>query len=410
MTSVAKTSIETAARDALDSPVAATPGVADYADRNSVSAGKLRLEYLDSIRGFAALYVVFKHIITTLPLSGSPGEFFTNYLPDPHYAVVVFIVLSGFCLALPTFKRSDNLSRGAIRRFYLRRAFRILPPYLIVLLVSFFLARTVLSEPHDVLWDASLPATVKSLITHALLIHNLTGDNTRISYPLWSIAVECQIYLLFPITLLIVSRIGPIGTTLVSAAILFPLTYSLRHYSLYDLKPHFLVFFCLGLTAAYFVSGPYRERRYSSPHAAAVLCVLAALGFAVLTVIGARNGGYFVIRYAPYLAFAAALSAACFLVGAGWSSNRFLVGVLTWKPLVNLGRMSYSLYLIHAPLIQLGWLYVRRLGMTQETQFVLLSGPGLAGIIAISYVCFLLVERPFMSGLPSFFQNGVKAS
>jgi peptidoglycan/LPS O-acetylase OafA/YrhL len=76
---------------------------------------------------------------------------------------------------------------------------------------------------------------------------------------------------------------------------------------------------------------------------------------------------------------------------------QWLRNALAWAPLVFVGTFSYSLYLLHAPLLEILWIYfVRPLKMSGLNSFFLLSTAGLAVIIALSYLFFLLCERSFM--------------
>jgi peptidoglycan/LPS O-acetylase OafA/YrhL len=64
---------------------------------------------------------------------------------------------------------------------------------------------------------------------------------------------------------------------------------------------------------------------------------------------------------------------------------------------VFVGTFSYSLYLIHAPLLQIMWQYVLTpLGVSRNVQFSLLMTLGLALVLLVSYGFFLLFEAPFL--------------
>jgi len=96
---------------------------------------RVKLEFLDGLRGLAAFYVLLHHLYDpfgipralTYPLS---------ILRFGHYAVGAFIVLSGYCLMLPIVRSTDGKISGGTFHFFKRRAMRILPPYYAALILS----------------------------------------------------------------------------------------------------------------------------------------------------------------------------------------------------------------------------------------------------------------------------------
>jgi peptidoglycan/LPS O-acetylase OafA/YrhL len=109
-------------------------------------APRLRLEFLDGLRGLAALYVVFHHVSLFSPSSPNPSillhvfiKLYTHVLAFGHQAVVVFIVLSGYVLMLPVARTQDGHMPKGVWDYFKRRARRILPPYYAALILSFLL-------------------------------------------------------------------------------------------------------------------------------------------------------------------------------------------------------------------------------------------------------------------------------
>ena len=111
-----------------------------------------------------------------------------------HLAVDVFIVLSGYCLMLPVAASADLKLRGGLIGYIKRRAWRIVPPYYAALCVALIIALT------NGAYHMFSPGDVAA---HLLLIHNLNPDWLySINAPMWSIAVEWQIYFVFGASLL----------------------------------------------------------------------------------------------------------------------------------------------------------------------------------------------------------------
>ncbi|MDQ2798826.1 MAG: acyltransferase family protein, partial [Armatimonadota bacterium] len=163
------------------------------------SAPRLRLEFLDGLRGLAALYVVLFHAFQTttqVTASDTPTLDAALIWRIGHPAVSVFIVLSGFCLMLPVVRAGGGTLRGGVRDYLARRARRILPPYYAALLLSaLFLAAAHFARYHSrpSLHDKVLALHLSpgSLLSHVFLVHNLNSIWVEtIDVPMWSVATE----------------------------------------------------------------------------------------------------------------------------------------------------------------------------------------------------------------------------
>src|SRR5436309_9671142 len=158
---------------------------------------------LDGVRGLAALYVVVNHVFLRTfpgyPKDGAP--FWAGWLIYGRFAVVVFIVLSGFSLALSPARHGWRLD--AVSRFARRRARRILPAYWAALVFSLVVAWLVVPPPGQ-----GLP-TGKSVLVNGLLVQNIVGAPSP-NRSFWSMAVEAQLYIFFPLLLLLVGRFGAV--------------------------------------------------------------------------------------------------------------------------------------------------------------------------------------------------------
>ena len=169
-----------------------------------VDTQRSRLAGLDGIRGLAALFVVVNHIfLRTFP--GYPVDnapFWAGWFIYGRFAVVVFIVLSGFSLALSPARHGWRLD--SVSRFAYRRARRILPAYWAALVFSLLVAWLVAAPPGQ-----GLP-TGKSVLVNGLLVQNVVGAPSP-NRAFWSMAVEAQLYVVLPLLLLIVRRWGALA-------------------------------------------------------------------------------------------------------------------------------------------------------------------------------------------------------
>ncbi|MDR3633749.1 MAG: acyltransferase [Isosphaeraceae bacterium] len=177
-------------------------------------SGVARLPFLDGLRGLAALYVLLHHAALAVSPAGLSGVGLAIRfgLRHGHFAVAVFIVLSGFCLMRPVVHEPAGRLRGGLWPYLGRRARRIVPPYYAALGFSWLLIVLVpaLGHPPRTWWDRALPVFGGwNAVSHLLLVHNLSVHwFFKIDPPSWSVATEWQIYLLFPALLVVWRRWG----------------------------------------------------------------------------------------------------------------------------------------------------------------------------------------------------------
>src|ERR1700733_13120467 len=152
------------------------PGVGDPAGPTSVPvvAGprRQRLVGLDGLRGLAALYVVVNHVFLRA-FPGYPADhapFWASWFIYGRFAVVVFIVLSGFSLALSPARHGWRLD--GVGRFAERRARRILPAYWAALAFSLAVAWLIVPQPAQGVPDAT------SVLVNGLLVQNVVAAHS----------------------------------------------------------------------------------------------------------------------------------------------------------------------------------------------------------------------------------------
>ena len=172
-----------------------------------ISRSDDHLSFLDHIRGLAIILVFGFHALhpafgrSDLPWDGWFRDFnvprlFLVLLPvsSGSIGVAIFFVVSGFCIHLS----HERSKQKDLRTFFVRRFFRIYPPYFLAL--AFF----ALVFPRSRLRLDS-PSDFANLGSHALLIHNFFKPwAVGINGSFWSLAVEAQLYLLYPLLLVLV--------------------------------------------------------------------------------------------------------------------------------------------------------------------------------------------------------------
>ncbi len=305
---------------------------------------RLRLTGLDGVRGLAALYVVVNHVFLRAfpgyPVDHAP--FWAAPFIYGRFAVVVFIVLSGFSLALSPARHGWRLD--GIGRFAERRARRILPAYWAALVFSLAVAWLIVAQPGHGVPDA------KSVLVNGLLVQNVVGARSP-NAAFWSMAVEAQLYLLFPLLLLTVRRWGAVSmvatvTLIVAAVGIFGPHIPRVDTFVIQSPPDLAALFAVGILAAGIVSAS--TARKSWPWAwlalAAAAPVLATIWW---------QGSVWTLDHLFWVDLALGPAIACLLAGLATGHPAPLLRLLDTRPLRSLGESSYSLYLTHAPIVVL---------------------------------------------------------
>jgi peptidoglycan/LPS O-acetylase OafA/YrhL len=359
------------------------------------TSSRIHLAHLDGLRAIAAIYVVMHHASFQVDLTntGFPaaGDLIKEMLLHGRIAVDVFIVLSGFCLMLPVIGAVGSLRDGALG-FYKRRAWRILPPYYFATLASLLLISTLIHEKTGTHWDISIPVSRQSLLTHFLLVHDVFSDDFTINHAFWSIAVEWRIYLVFPLILLAWNQIGPIVTTVITVMVSPLIAMACDRLIGSSLTANYLGLFALGMLSASIAFNkigrvqdlPWRGLMTGS--AAGVIYLYVDPSFRPSGLMGEAIIDGLI-----------GFTSMCLLIICVKHEGGFLKKLVSMKPLVFIGTFSYSIYLIHAPLLQVLTQYVfPQFRSSPLTMLTLLLVPGIPLIIGISYVFYIACEKPFM--------------
>jgi len=365
----------------------------------SAAGASARIEYLDGVRALAALWVMLSHIwITQYGLIVHDGAIgaLTNWTLYSHLAVDVFIVLSGFCLILPRLRRMSEPMD--VWNFYYRRAHRILPPYYCALVLGILV--TVCSR-HVLQGDWHI--SMASVLSNVFLVQDALISRDIFNGPLWSVAVEWRIYFLFPLIVLALFRWGR-WLVLAAAAILgYGLTAAVMHWAPTMLLscPWYLLLFVMGVCAGSSAYG--RDARDPRLTPQVVACISLLLLSLCLWLYRLEPNDFVTFGlHMPLIDFFAGLLAAAILVVLSRMPERHIwVRFLSWRPLSRVGVMSYSLYLVHMPiLIALNTLFLRypiRMLSTPLDRVAALLIFGIPIILSLSYCFFWIVERPLLN-------------
>jgi peptidoglycan/LPS O-acetylase OafA/YrhL len=306
-----------------------------------------------------------------------------------YVGVDVFFVISGYLITSIVLKSLDE-GRFSIVHFYERRMRRILPALFLVLLVSFPFAWAWMLPADMERYSAGLASV--SLFASNILFWRTSGyfDTEAELKPLlhtWSLAVEEQFYLLYPLLFLLVwarGRRAFVVLLAVGAVISFALAEwasQLRPSATFYLLPTRAWELALGaLTAVYLSQRSLPTSGGSHVHTAGSLLGLALIAFAV---VAFDDGTPFPGKYALLPTLGTVLIV-CFATRETWAGR-----LLGSRVLVGIGLVSYSAYLWHQPLLALA--RHRSLGHIEWP----LAASLLMASLALAALSWKYVEKPF---------------
>lgn len=335
---------------------------------------------IDGLRAIAVLAVLCNHTYLK-----APGGF---------VGVDIFFVISGYLIS-DVILRELQQERFSLASFYERRIRRIAPALVVLLIATTWLGYRYLPPAEFADYGRSVVAAVLSCSN--ILFQHQAGyfEDASRARPLlhtWSLAVEEQFYLVFPLLLMAIRRWMP-----------------------RQMRSILLGLFCLSLIAACFwtrfdasaafYQSPLRawelllgaivcERYVSLPERVRSRSLAGALGLVMVFV-----AIFFYTEATPFPGLAAILPCvgAALLLASGEGEATPVTRLLSWRPLVFVGLISYSLYLWHWPL----WLF-------QKSNLLLVDTPAgnsraaKVAVVVASFVLatlsWLLVERPFRKG------------
>ncbi|MFV8820139.1 acyltransferase family protein [Haliea sp. E17] len=325
----------------------------------------MEIRKLNALRGIAALIVVFSHFAN---FSRGPLHQLLN--DSGQVGVMLFFVLSGFLMSVLYLERPCD--RGHVRGYALARAGRVMPLYIIVVGLSFLL------------WQLGLVGYLYQVDSAAVLASHLLffyGNSV-----LWTIPAEMLFYGLFLLLWWCYQRRPPYFYLACVASLLLVIIFKFPRPRGDLLGIPFDIQFFRALP--FFISGLLLGQLYRHWPVPGYLCrkpsalLLLLIPFLFPEVFAAITGNRYLvwINLEVVALVAAAFFAVVFLVP---DSNRLLA-----NPLGDFfGRISYSLYLLHLPVLAL----VKRmeLGSTALSLAVFL---GLA--VLLSWLSYRLVENP----------------
>ena len=327
---------------------------------------------IDAMKAIASLLIVMHHLAAYGPLTEAFKQFAPTLIDGLYnygrIAVQVFLVIGGFLAARGLSAQGEALAEapfGLIWKRYLRLAI----PYLAAIGLA-IIASAIADRWLD---DEMVPAraSLGQWLAHVVLLHGILGVES-LSAGVWYIAIDFQLFALMAL-LLWTGRgrwLAPALTLLLGALSLFWFN---RDAGLDNWAVYFFGSYTLG-AAAWWAAGP-RQRLFW-------ISMIMVIGVAALMVD-------FRLRIAIALITALALAIS--------RKTHFLENCPEYKPLAFLGKISYSLFLVHFPVCLLSNAVFAQLNESNPANALFMALATLAGSIAAGTLFHHWIESPAAS-------------
>ena len=355
------------------------------------------INQLTWLRGIAAFFVIVSHTLRALEVKYSSLDqaiypVYMYIFDLGNFGVVLFFVLSGCTLYI---SNSEKVSRQNIYAFYIKRFFRIWPAFAIALIIYIafsFIFLQFYTHPQGYWIEKQFITeyTFIDIIKYLSLVFNFTGPSGLFNNAFWSLPVEFQYYLIFPLIVFAIKTTGIIGPLVIS--VIFYITAKLGFYEFFDKDTVFTLAysFCGGVIIGYLYLN------YSYRLGIAVSLLLLALAMSLIISI---ERTFIQLPALP-------------IVGDKWTW-RGLVGIavvfITLFTKFNIhtkadtflkhyGTISYSTYLYHNLFIRIAILLLIEFEIHDSTSRILLTT---AFAFLLNYIAAVIsykyIEKPFIS-------------
>jgi peptidoglycan/LPS O-acetylase OafA/YrhL len=340
---------------------------------------------LNGLRAIAVICVIIAHWF--------PANHIFKILPLGSIGVDIFFVLSGFLISRILFNTKESIGEtfkekiDAIKGFIIRRTLRIFPIYYLLLLVLYF---------------TNGPEVKQGFLYYLTYTSNYFFYNTQnwhgMMAHLWSLAVEEQFYLVWPLLLLFILRKHILKLLLIVIVISCIYPYYNRVYWANILTISCVSAFGLGALLAYIeVYKPSFEHQFKKLIKYAFF-PLIALVFFQYTVLNA--GGF------PTRIIMSLITLNCIRICLESNPKNILFVILNTRVLNFIGMISYGIYLYHCPLPSYWRRFFRMFKIESPfdhsgVNYYELSAQFLL-LILIAYLSWIIVEKPILKFKKSF--------
>lgn len=352
-------------------------------------AGRRHYPALDGLRGVAILLVVFLHNF------GFMNIFFFGWL-----GVDLFFVLSGFLITEILLNSSGQ--PGFLKKFYIRRVLRIFPLFYLVLIICLWILPNIKSLQLQAGYYTENQFWLWTYLQNWLYIFKEPyGD--KLLLHTWSLAVEEQFYLVWPLLILLLRKPKHLLVAMAVILVLAGITrYALWTYEVKDLAYSSLYTFtridglCIGSMIALLQKiNPDFLKKYT-PH---IVLLMAAINFAFYFINGQNGFSLPYLAFLGYTTFAVLFGILVYEAITG--ESKIIQWLLDNRPLKFFGRISYGLYVWHWPVYILlfdfsrNWLFQKDLSSYRAAEWF--SGVFVTIVaVLVSMLSYRFFEKPFL--------------
>ncbi|MGQ5836139.1 acyltransferase family protein [Serratia sp. IR-2025] len=347
------------------------------------------IKELEGLRGCMALWVVLGHALAALPL-------ISHKIPPAilnSYAVDVFIILSGFVIFFMINNKKQSYGVYLTQRF-----FRIFPVYIFALTASILLinfSQNVLinspespSTAHRLeLIDAFMQQPVWHSLAHYSLLQGLVPDSVLQDAPYtiigqaWSVSVEWQFYLIAPLLFILISGMQE-KKNLVALVAIFVILIAGGFILSGGYLGNNLLAFCIGFISFFY----YRDVQPGLSKGKSRAIFVAT---SIIAVLMLKKDAIPIVIW--LIAFNVAISKHQYF------SDSIFTRILDSRPILFLGRISYSVYMVHMIVLYFVLYEANQLGIEGWLSYIVVPGATVIISVVLSYMTYTLIEKPFIA-------------
>ena len=355
---------------------------------------------LTGVRGIASAWVVLLHLQLLVPVLLPRVPVVGSVIDGGNLGVDVFFVLSGFIISFTYLDRLSARAPGAVSRYLWLRFARIYPTHLFMLLVvaGLLTAMTIAGmQPHDDRRFSPLSFVMNLLMLQAVPPALAWND------PAWSISTEFAAYLVFPLLVPLLARVllkrALIGLLVLLAVgmtaigVVLATASDWAYWAGYVLMwTRIAVCFPLGcLLYVLWRSLPQDGRR----RAATIALPVSIIGLLLACILTPTPG--------PVTLPVAAYPFIVLMIFGLASSTGLIARLLSTRYMVWSGRISYSVYLVHFPLLLTAGALTQRAGITPGSPLALVALVAtLLAVLGVGAATYHLVEEPARRALSRY--------
>jgi peptidoglycan/LPS O-acetylase OafA/YrhL len=379
------------------------------------SEKRLRLDTIDVLRGIAAFSVALYHIwghdggyafasIGVVPQTLNPTFF--DYIISPfrwgYLGVSLFLVLSGFCIHLPYARKKQQKGDYSFRprEFFTRRIWRLYPAYIVAVVGTAGVLWVAQSFSSLRIEDRMAIPTFADVVGHLTMAHGFIEDQFySIVSVFWSLSLEFQLYLLYPLFLFFFRKIGTLRAVVLLTIISLVWRYCAIVYfdngliSIATQGPYTLMGNVLARMPEWLFGALVAELLLSKKKAmssfASISSIIIVIAAAILTTLHQE------LWAATDILFGLGFALLVFFVAfKEYSLRKNVNRSFLFRWFVKIGVISYSLYLFH---LQLSWVLETQLAIEPGNAAYMLIRFGWL-LISLLPIIFLyrFIEKPFL--------------